>query len=334
MKSVWLLISSALLLLIAVVIPHLPFPSEKYDYFFMLDITRSMNVEDYQDGDGNPISRLEKVKADAITAIQKLPCGSRVGLGVFTERMPTLLYTPIEVCSDYPEIRESIRRIDWRMAWVADSNIIQALANTLDLMRTVEIENTTLVFFTDGQEAPPMNSRYAPDLAELQSAGDNGRLPINGIIIGIGDHALSRIPKYDEEGIQIGFYTAEDVPQGTTFGLPEDPSKIEGYVPRNAPWGNQSRAGTEHLSSVKEDYLQSLAEPAKLHYHHLKTANDLYDALTHDDFSQRHIRQTDLSFIPAALSLIFLFFAYLPEKAVRLKRKSQNTRPDFSPTLK
>lgn len=324
MKSPWLLFSSALLLLVAVLMPSLPFPSKKYDYFFMIDITRSMNVQDYQNNNGDPISRLEKVKVDALLAIQKLPCGSRVGLGVFTERMPTLLYTPMEVCADYPEIRESIKRIDWRMAWVADSNIIQALSNTIELMRTVEIDNTTLVFFTDGQEAPPMNSRYAPDLAELQFSEEN-RTPIKGVIVGTGDHALSRIPKYDEEGIQIGFYTAEDVPQGTTFGLPEDPSKIEGYVPRNAPWGNQSQAGNEHLSNVKEEYLTSLAEPAKLHYHHLQTANELYKALTHDDFSQRHLRQTDLSQIPAGIALFLLFLAYLPEQLLfRKKSRYEN----------
>ena len=323
MKSTWLLGGASLLLLIAVLMPDLPFPSKKFDYFFMIDITRSMNVEDYVDDQGNPISRLEKVKADTLAVIQKLPCGSRVGLGVFTERMPTLLYTPMEVCSDYPEIRESIRRIDWRMAWVADSNIILALANTFELMRTVEIDETTLVFFTDGQEAPPMNSRYAPDLAEMQETGED-RTAIKGILVGTGDHALSRIPKYDEDGTQIGFYTAEDVPQGTTFGLPEDPSKIEGYVPRNAPWGNQSRVGNEHLSSVKEEYLKSLAEPSKLHYHHLQNANQLYQALTHDQFSQRHIRQTDLSFIPASFALLLLFFAYLPERVGRRRQFSND----------
>ena len=242
--------------------------------------------------------------------------------------MPTLLYTPMEVCSDYPEIRESIRRIDWRMAWVADSNIIQAFANTLELMRTVELTDATLVFFTDGQEAPPMNSRYAPDLGELQSAENNDQQPISGLIVGTGDHALSRIPKYDEDGIQIGFYTAEDVPQGTTFGLPEDPSKIEGYVPRNAPWGNQSRAGNEHLSSVKEDYLKSLAEPAKFHYHHLQTSTALLTALMHDDFSQRHIRKTDLSFIPASVSLFLLFLAYLPENI--FSRKKNLLKPNIN----
>lgn len=319
MKSVWLLISSAVLLLVAVFMPELPFPSKKYDYFFMVDITRSMNVEDYLDGSGDPISRLEKVKADTLAAIQKLPCGSRVGLGVFTERMPTLFFSPIEVCSDYPELRESIQRIDWRMAWVADSNIVQALANTLELMHTVELSHTTLVFFTDGQEAPPMNSRYVPDLAELQSGNETRHTPITGLIVGTGDHALSRIPKHDEDGNQIGFYTAEDVPHSMSFGLPEDPSKIEGYVPRNAPWGNQNHSGNEHLASVKEDYLKSLAEPAKLHYHHLQTSNALYDALTHDEFSQRQVRPTDLSFIPATLSLIFLFLAYLPESRPSLR---------------
>lgn len=323
MKSIWLLASSAILLLIALLMPELPFPGKKYDYFFVVDITRSMNVQDYQDSNGDPISRLEKVKNDALTAISQLPCGSRVGLGVFTERMPTLLYTPMEVCRDYPEIHESIRRLDWRMAWVADSNIIQAFANTLELMRTVALDNATLVFFTDGQEAPPMNSRYAPDLAQLQAEDETGRRPITGLIVGTGDHGLSRIPKYDEEGTQIGFYTAEDVPHGTNFGLPEDPSKIEGYVPRNAPWGNQSHSGNEHLASVREDYLKSLAEPAGMHYHHLQSAQDLLAALTHPDYAQRHFRQTNVSFIPAALALLLLFLAYIPETIPSPKLRQQ-----------
>lgn len=312
MKSIWTLVTASLFLVGAILLPPLPFPSKQYDFFFMIDITRSMNVRDYQDAEANPISRLEKVKADALLVIQQLPCGSRVGLGVFTERMPTMLHSPIEVCSDYPEIRASINHMDWRMAWVADSNIMMALYNSLKLMRTSTLENTTLVFFTDGHEAPPINPQYAPGIAKLQSE-DSGIIPIKGIIIGTGEHALSRIPKYDEEGTQIGYYTSEDVPHSTQFGLPEDPSEISGYVLRNAPWGNQKRSGNEHLSRVRESYLKSLAEQASLHYHQLQSSDALLKALTHQNFSKRHIQQTDLSYIPALLALILLMIVYFPE---------------------
>lgn len=312
-KSVWVLVAATVLLFIAVFLPDIPFPSKKFDYYFVLDITRSMNVQDYQDDNGDPISRLEKAKASAIRAVRQLPCGSRVGLGVFTERMPTTLFTPIEVCQNYQEIRQTIDRVDWRMAWVADSHIIQALSNTLELMRTTNLQHEVLVFFTDGHEAPPVNTRYSPDLgAEQTTEDDNSKVVIKGLIVGTGDTAMSRIPKHDEEGQLIGFYAAEDVPHRSTFGLPEDPSKIEGYHPRNGPWGSTQDIGSEHLSSVKESYLQSMAESAHLHYHRLTEPDALLEAMMQDDFATSHVRPTNLSALPALLALILLILSYLP----------------------
>ncbi|PHS26185.1 MAG: MxaL protein [Methylophaga sp.] len=317
MKSIWILIIAALLLISAVLLPPLPFPSKHYNYFFIIDITRSMNVPDYLNAEGDPITRLDKIKFDVLSVIQQLPCGSRVGLGVFTERTPTMLYSPIEVCSDYSELRKSINSLDWRMAWVADSNIIMALYNSLELMHTVSLDNTTLVFFTDGHEAPPMNPNSNPDLAELQ-AGESEPV-IKGIIIGTGDHALSRIPKYDQDGINVGYYTAEDVPQGIMTGLSVNHGVKTGIVPHNPRHVRRENKvdSTEHLSKLREDYLKTLAEQAKLHYHHLQSSDGLLSALTHQDFSEKHTQKTDLSYIPAALAFLFLVLAYLPDKLFR-----------------
>lgn len=310
-KPVWILWSATFFLVLAVFMPKLPFPSKKYDYFFMIDITRSMNVQDYRDHHGDPISRLDFVKASMTEAIQRLPCGSRVSLGVFTERMPTMLFSPLEVCQHYHELRSSIEQVDWRMAWVADSNIHQALANTLQLMHQIEQQNQLLVFFTDGHEAPPINPRYMPDLTYLQT-GIEGQSAIKGLIVGTGDHALSRIPKHDDEGQHIGFYEAEDVPHRSTFGLPADPSQVEGYHPRNGPWGNLQMQGTEHLSSVREEYLKSLAEQGGLRYHHLSNSSGLLSSMTAEDFSTTQVRPTDLSMLPAFLAFLALLIAFLP----------------------
>lgn len=312
LRSRWLVLAATVLMGIAIVMPDLPFPGKKFDFFMLVDITRSMNVRDYQTANGEQISRLEKVKNDMLASIRGLPCGSRVGVGIFTERTPTLLYTPVEICEDFTELQETIERIDWRMAWVADSNIMLALANSIELSREVQLDDSTLLFFTDGHEAPPANPRYQPDLQTVQKGPDESLTPVKGMIVGTGDTALSRIPKFNEDGEQIGYYSADDVPHKTTFGLPEDPDKVEGYVPRNAPWGKKQQTGNEHLSSVRVGYLEDMAGQAGMHFHHLQTPGGLLTAMTHADFARPQLRKTDLSAIPASLSLLLLVITYLP----------------------
>ena len=311
MKRLYSLIASAVLLLIAIVLPPLPFTVKSYDFVFVLDITRSMNVQDYSDKHGGAISRLEKAKTAMLNAARSLPCGSKVGLAVFTERVPALLYSPIEVCSDYPVLEASIDALDWRMAWVADSNISQALYNTRELMLNDVLAGSKLVFFTDGHEAPPINPRYAPDFSYLDTEDQKDDWKA-GIIIGVGELGLSKIPKFDEDGVQIGFYTAEDVPHASRFGLPEDPSKVEGYIPRNGPWGTAKAVGTEHLSSLKQDYLMDLAQQNHMLYHHLENNRDMVKALQNTDFAYEATQPTEFNKIAAALALLLLIYCYQP----------------------
>jgi mxaL protein len=306
------LIAAALFTLFALLLPPLPFPVKTYDYVFMLDITRSMNVQDYSDADGGAISRLERSKAAMLAVARSLPCGSKVGLGVFTERSPALLYSPIDVCMDYPVLEASITELDWRMAWVADSNISQALYNALELMQGNVLKGNKLVFFTDGHEAPPVNPRYAPDYSYLELLQDKPAEWRSGLIVGVGQHNKSKIPKFDEEGKQIGFYTAEDVPHASRFGLPADPSKVEGYIPRNGPWGTAKVVGTEHLSNVREDYLKKIGEQAKMGYHHLQEDAALSQALKQEAFANRQVQPTRLNAVSAMLALLMMVYCYHP----------------------
>ncbi len=306
------LIAAAIFTLLALFLPPLPFPVKTYNYVFMLDITRSMNVQDYSDADGGAISRLERSKNAMLAVARSLPCGSRIGLGVFTERSPALLYSPIEVCADYPVLEASIKELDWRMAWVADSNINQALYNTLELMQSDVLAGNKLVFFTDGHEAPPINPRYAPDYSYIEMLQDTAEDWRSGLIVGVGQHQKSKIPKFDEEGKQIGFYTAEDVPHASRFGLPEDPSGVEGYIPRNGPWGTAKVVGTEHLSNVHEDYLTKLAKQTKMHYHHLQDDAGLSLALKHEAFVDRQVQPTRLNAVAALLAVLLMVFCYHP----------------------
>lgn len=306
------LTTAAVLALIAIVLPPLPFPAKTYDFVFMLDITRSMNVQDYSDADGGAISRLERSKQAMLASARSLPCGSRIGLGVFTERSPALLYSPIDVCKDYPVLEASINELDWRMAWVADSNISQALYNILELMQGKVLKDSKLVFFTDGHEAPPVNPRYAPDYNYIDMLKDKAEHWRSGLIVGVGQHNKSKIPKFDEDGVQTGYYTAEDVPHTSRFGLPEDPSKVEGYIPRNGPWGTAQVVGTEHLSNVREDYLKKLGEQTRMNYHHLQQNTQLSQALKQAAFAQRKVQATPINAVFAGFALILLAYCFHP----------------------
>ncbi|TXM92608.1 VWA domain-containing protein, partial [Methylobacterium sp. WL103] len=141
------------LTVLTLVVPPLALTRDGVAMLAVLDITGSMTVRDDKAADGSPASRLDTAKASLRSAIAGLPCGSRVALGLFTERRTFLLFEPIEVCADFAPLDGAIAAIDWRMAWEADSRIAaglhRAIATAADL-------GTDLVFLTDGQEAPPL----------------------------------------------------------------------------------------------------------------------------------------------------------------------------------
>ncbi|MCG8378948.1 MAG: hypothetical protein MI865_05680, partial [Proteobacteria bacterium] len=273
-------------------------------------------------------------KKEITQILNTIPCGSEIGLGVFTERSPAILFMPMELCANYQLIETAVDHLDWRMAWVADSNIGRALNNTLELMMLPALANTRLLFMTDGHEAPPINPDYEPDFSEFrttdgsvpgavqltaqQSAEKNKAVEFKndghtkyGVLVGVGGYTPVQIPKFNEDGEQIGFYTADDVPHATRFGVPKDPSKIPGYVPRNAVWGAVAPTGTEHLSRLREDYLKSLAGKANMDYVRLDTADRLFRTLTQDEFALQNQVLTGLGRFPAIVALFCLTVVYL-----------------------
>lgn len=297
----WLL--SAALIAVLLIFSH-PQQIEQrplYQLTVIVDITRSMNTEDYQLGD-KAVSRLQFVKQALREQLLRLPCQSKLALGVFTERRSTLLFEPIEVCSGFAEIDAAIAALDWRMAWAADSRIASGLANTLEMLKD---KGQTLLFLTDGQEAPPPNPRYKPDLAALKSASQ-------GVIVGVGGDQLTPIPKFNAKGQREGFYQPDDVPHRSSFGESDlNPEKIEGYNARNAPFGNAAANGDEHMSRLHEVYLRQLANESGLHYQRLTDADSLQQAWQQADFAKPSPVSIDVGWRYALLALGLLVGVYV-----------------------
>jgi mxaL protein len=273
-----------------------------FTYIAVVDITRSMNVEDYQ-AEGKAVSRLEFARRALRRLAADLPCGSRLGLGVFTERSSALLFEPVETCEGYPAIAAALDKLDWRMAWAADSRIAAGLFSTLDTLS--RYADARLLFITDGQEAPPINPRYRTNFDPVR-----GRM--KGVLVGAGGLTPKPIPKFDEQGRRLGFVEPDEVPHRSTFGLSElPPEEIEGYHARNAPFGNAPAAATEHLSALREDYLRRLAGETGLDYHRLESDEGLHHALVRPEFAGRREVVVDARGLPAAFALAALAVAYL-----------------------
>ncbi|KAB1074501.1 VWA domain-containing protein [Methylobacterium planeticum] len=255
------LLSGALaLVLLTFAAAPLPLTRTGYEILAVVDITGSMNVRDYRGAEGGPASRLDTTKAALRALVAGLPCGSRLALGIFTERRPFLLFLPIEVCGDFAPLDGTLAALDWRMAWEGDSRIAAGLFRAIEMAESL---GTDLVFVTDGQEAPPLPRTGGPPFPGKPGA-------VRGLIVGAGGYGLSPIPRYDDRGREVGFYGETDVQQENRFGPPPaDAESREGYNPRNAPFGSSAARGSEHLSSVREPYLKALAGETGLAYAHL-----------------------------------------------------------------
>lgn len=304
---------ASLLSAIAALQPEIRAERATYDVVGFVDITGSMNARDYDDK-GAPQSRLDAVKQRLPAAIGRLPCGSRFGLGVFSERRVFLLFEPMDVCRDFAAIEGAIRGLDWRMAWEGDSRIADGLQAAIDMAKPIGAD---LVFLTDGHEAPPPRT-------DMEQRFDVEKDKVMGLVVGVGGTQPVPIPKYDDFGRESGFFSMSDVPQASRLGPPpeygEGQEPPPGYNPRNAPFGDMPE-GDEHLTSVKEDHLRQIADLTGLGYARLADPQALAEAIEANAKPRSIEVPVDLSFFPAVAALIALATLYGAPLANSLRRR-------------
>jgi mxaL protein len=252
-----LLLVAAALTALALLGPRPVLPRRVFDGIVVLDITQSMNTLDTV-ADGRPTSRLAFAKSRLHRALARLPCGARVGWGVFTEYRSYVLLLPVEVCSNYAELSAVLDRIDGTMAWAGGSEITKGVMSALRISPRIP-EHPAVVFFTDGHEAPPLRSDYAPALPD-------DAIDRHGILVGVGGDALRPIPKYDPTGHPIGVWGPDEVMQAAPV-MSSDPAPSTPSA--------EAAPGSEHLSSLKQAHLRELADLTGLGYARLQPSTDL-----------------------------------------------------------
>jgi len=282
------IVGALVLLIVALYMPTIEVPRDTFDAVMIFDISQSMYAEDYE-LDGAPVSRLTYARHAARRALRALPCGSRVGWGAFTGYRTILLLAPVEVCSNYNDLLASLDRIDGRMRWSEASEISKGVYWSVRAAEETKAA-PSVIFLTDGQEAPPIDpDNPTPLLAELKDS------TIRGWLIGTGGYAPTPIPKFDEDGRRQGYWRSYEV--------------IQAANPDNgAPAGILG----EHLSNLRETYLQSLAKRVGFDYARLADENSLNAVITSPRLARRREVATDLSWLPATLALLLLAARFRP----------------------
>lgn len=295
----WLLFAALLLVVAGLFLPRVELTRAAYDTLAIVDITSSMNTRDMT-LDGKPASRLEMVKDRLRKLVAQLPCQSRLGLGIFTERRVFVLFQPVETCANFADIDASITGLDWRMAWEGDSHVASGVFSGVQTAGDLDAD---LLFFTDGHEAPPLHWSGMPAFE-----GEPGK--VKGLIVGVGGNTLVPLAKYDNDGREIGVFDENEVPQENRYGPPPpDAESRPGYHPKWAPYGNRVE-GTEHLTSLKEKHLRDIAEKTGLAYVTLDGGGALRNALEAASSPRQVVVATDVRPYPAALALLLLLVVY------------------------
>jgi len=276
-----------LLLLIAVFLPAIPLKHDTFQAVVVLDITQSMDVEDYEIR-GLPASRLTYAREATRRALRELPCGSKVGLGAFAGYRTLLLLAPVEVCENYGDLLKSLDKVGGGMRWENASEITKGIYWAMRAAKELG-SNPSVIFVTDGQEAPPLDPNNVLPMFDDLKIGE-----VHGWLIGAGGYTPMRVPKTDDDGNRVGYWRADEVIQ---------PGDV-------AP--ESKERSIEHLSSLREVHLREVARQVGFDYTRLTDPQSISRAILDKRAARREKAATDLSWIPALAALLVLAARFSP----------------------
>lgn len=294
------------LLATALAQPSLPVKNNIYSYFFVLDITQSMNAADMVI-DGKPATRLGHTKQLLREALSTLPCGTKVGLGMFSGVNVVTLYLPVDVCENFNSIQDTLDHIDWRSAWTADSRVRESMLSTARVVANFP-EPAQVVFFTDGEEAPKLHQFNTRDLSTLQSAD-------GWLLVGVGSLQGAAIPKFTEKNQLIGYWSHDSMQLAPGAA----PIAAAGLLKRTKDVAESPQ--DRFISKLSETTMQAMAKEIGASYVRGDTFQKLKSAMSQQKPARREWTPFSLSSVLSGLAGLLLIAAYLPWQWFSKNRK-------------
>lgn len=300
--EVLLLLLCFVLLCVAAAKPTVPLKHNLYSHLIVIDITQSMNTADMK-LNGKPVTRLEFVKQTLRETLSTLPCGNRVGLGMFSGVNVVALYQPIEVCANFSSLLDTLEHMHWRSAWTADSRFREGLLASAQVINNFS-DPAQLVFLTDGEEAPKLHAFNTRDLSSFQN-GDGW------LIVGVGSLQGGPIPKYDNKNQLIGYWSHESMQLAPGAA----PIAAAGILQRKSDLAESPQ--DRYLSKLAESYLQKTAAEIGATYITLSSSQQLTQAMAIQKPARREWAPYQVDWLLASLGGVLILLGACSQRAVR-----------------
>jgi len=291
-----LLFLAVLFLLLAIINPSVPITKNIYNYIFIVDISQSMNTPDMS-LDAQKISRIEYSKKTLQRLVERLPCKTKVSIGMFAGVSVASTYTPIEVCENFSSINNTIDHLDWRSTWSGNSRLRESMVTLARLIRSFP-ESAQVVFFTDGEEAPRLHIFNTRDLSQFQGGQD-------WLFVGIGSDEGTAIPKFDSNNQLIGYWSND------SFALQPGIAQISESNLGTRDNKVASGVSDRYLSKLDEDYLKLLAQEIKGNYIKGDSVETILDAMEKQKAAWRDQSAYELRYFLSLLALIFFTLRFI-----------------------
>jgi len=285
-------------LAIAMVNPKIPLSLNVNNYMFVIDITQSMNVKDMH-MNKRPISRLNYALQLISMSLKELPCGTKVSIALFANAEVVPLYVPIEICENFGVIQDTLKHLEWRMAWRGSSHLRLGLIDAGSVSLTLP-EPTKIIFLTDGDEAAPLNAITKVDLQPMQGSS-------SWLLAGIGSQEPSPIPKFNSKDEIIGYWSQ--------YATKIEPSQIvnEDSVGKR----DDSIASDPHeyyLSALREEYLKEVVSDINANYVRADLQTKFLAAINKLPSAGNSPAHVETGWIFALISAFFVIADYLPKR--------------------
>jgi mxaL protein len=295
-----LLIVVALLLLLAIYKPQIQLKQDVHNYLLIADVSQSMNAQDVK-LNNKVISRMDYTKHLMKRVVETSSCGTYISLGVFAAENVGLLLTPLEVCANYDVITDSIDHLEWRMAWRGNSRLTFGIKSAESMFDYLNIP-ATMLFFTDGDEAPKVNAINKLDLSGVQ-------IGKNLLFIGVGGHQPVPIPRYNTSNKWVGYWSSDTKENsagavGDTYSdtSKDEPDPIVAYAEFD-----------RYLSQLDSEYLKQISAEIKGSYIEGQDTEEFYTYVQSQKPSASFVTAYSLKWLYLILAILMLLLIYTPE---------------------
>lgn len=293
-QELLLLTISLALLIVALFQPTIQVEKKLQSHMIFIDVTQSMNVQDMQIA-GQLVTRLDYVKYVLKNTLKAMPCDSKIGLGIFFKNSVATLYSPIDTCANYNVLIDTIDHLEWRMASQGNSNIRQGLQSIASTLITAS-EPSQVVFFTDGEEAAPLNIFSKTSLSGWQGGKD-------WLLVGVGGNHAKPIPKLDAKNNVVGYWSiysikimpASNVSDGASGGRDESTA--------SAPY-------EYYLSKLDEAYLKELAADINANYINAGLHQNLITPMRQQPLTHYFQADITIDWLFAGLALCLILYPF------------------------